>query len=299
MPTGLVAFRDLHRWNVDVGYDCTVDYRDDREATRRRAESLEDQLAEANQRLTEASARLVAQAEQDAEEERRLAEVEDEVRELRRRLGLPTERRLASKKKSDDTVMIVMLVTLVIIGLVMVGGVLTYLVMEPSAGEAPAPSSPLAPLIVGGAFALFGLPMVLGALITFRKDRDIGKWPRASGRVLSSSVESSTYTAKDSQGYYQQYTSHWPELSYTYSVGGTEYEGNAVARSHEATTNRAAVQKCVDRYAAGKEIMVMYDPDDPSTAYLEVTRSIGAVIMLAFGGMLMALGLLVASQYFS
>ncbi|HMR74938.1 MAG TPA: hypothetical protein PKD61_07500, partial [Polyangiaceae bacterium] len=75
-----------------------MEYRDDREAARRRAESLEDQLAEANQRLTETSARLVAQAKQDEEEERRLAEVEDEVRELRRRLGLPQERRLASKK---------------------------------------------------------------------------------------------------------------------------------------------------------------------------------------------------------
>lgn len=276
-----------------------MEYRDDRDALRQRAENLEAQLAEANEQLKEARERYAAQAQKDEEEERRVAELEAQADELRRRLGLPPGRVISKPKEESSTAMIVVLGGLVVFALLVAGGVLVFVITSPGAGEAPSPPSPVMPLVIGGVFAVFGLPLVWLALHTFRKDRDIAKWPRAPGKILSSRVASSSYTAKDRDGYSRQYTSYSPEVSFTYVVDGTEYEGSAVARSVDSTSNRASVEACVDRYARGKEIMVFYDPSDPTTSYLEVRRSIGAMILLGFGALLTAIGVLIMRLYFT
>ena len=60
------------------------------------------------------------------------------------------------------------------------------------------------------------------------------------------------------------------------------------------------VQRYVDAYPAQKAVEVLYDPSDPAVAYLEVHRSIGAIILLAFGGLWLSLAaLLVALQLLS
>jgi hypothetical protein len=131
------------------------------------------------------------------------------------------------------------------------------------------------------------------SLSTGAKDRRIAKWPRAPGTIISSRIASSTYTGQDRDGYSQQYTSYTPEVSYSYSVDGTEYEGSVIARANVSTSTHAVVAACIDRYSPGKTISVLYDPTDPTTAYLEGRRSIGAAILLGFGGLLMAIGVLI------
>jgi hypothetical protein len=271
-----------------------LEYRDDRAALRDRADSLEDELAEANERLKAARESLAASAEKDQRDEQHLAELEEQLNELRRRLGLPPERVISKPKKESSAAGVVVLLGLSVFALMLAVGVVVFGVLSPGGGEPPAALL----LVVAGAFALFGLPLMGLALSTFAKDRAIARWPRSQGKILSSRIETSTSTERDDRGYNRRVTRHSPVVSYSYVVDGTEYEGNAVARSVAMTTNRTAVQACIDRYAAGKEVMVLYDPKDPTTAYLEVRRSWGAFILLGFGGLLAAIGVVLAVVYF-
>ncbi len=86
---------------------------------------------------------------------------------------------------------------------------------------------------------------------------------------------------------------------YSYSVDGTEYEGSAIARGNVSSSTPSGVTACIDRYPLGKTISVLYDPKDPSTAYLEVRRSTGAVILLGLGGLLTAIGALLVGLFFA
>jgi hypothetical protein len=146
--------------------------------------------------------------------------------------------------------------------------------------------------ILGGVFALVGLPAAWLALHLFGKDRAIARWPRAPGTIVSSSLGSGHYSARDHSGYYRTYTSFRPEVRFTYTVEGVEHEGSKVAREVAATNNRRAVQACVDRYPPGSEVEVYYNPTDPGVAYLETRISIGGVILISFGGLFTAIALL-------
>lgn len=274
-------------------------YRDDRAALVQRADNLERELAEAMQRLEAARDSLAAHAEKDEQDERRLAELEAQVGELRRRLGLPPARVITKPKEESSTAATVVLGGLVVFALMLAGGVLVYFITSPGAGEEPAPPSPVMLLVVGGAFAVFGLPLVWLSLSTFAKDRGIAKWPRAEGKILSSRITSSTSTSRDKDGYSRQYTTYTPEVAYFYSVDGTEYEGSTVARVDVSTSNRAAIAAWVDRYPPGQAVSVFYDPQDPTTAYLEVRRSIGAAILLGLGAVLTAIGVLLIGLFFA
>ena len=146
--------------------------------------------------------------------------------------------------------------------------------------------------IIGAVFSAVGLPMVWLGLHFLGRDRAIARWPCAPGVMISSSIDWSYSQGRDPQGFSYTYKSYTPVVRYTYRVAGQVLEGDQVAREVGWTTSRDSVQACIDRYPPGKEVVVRYDPSDPKTAYLEVRRSLGAVIILAFGGFWIALGTL-------
>lgn len=151
--------------------------------------------------------------------------------------------------------------------------------------------------ILAGAFSLVGLPMVWLARRTFARDRAILGWPRARGVVSSSTLETASQNYRDEDGRTYEHTVHQPIVRYTYTVDGEVLEGDRVARV-STWTDRAAAQACVDRYPAQKEVLVHYDPSDPGTAYLEVHRSTGGVILLLFGGLWLAIAALLLGLSF-
>ena len=266
-------------------------FRNELEALSQRAAALEADLADANEQLADARQKLVSEAERDEERERRLADLEGQVNDLRKKLGLQPLQLSREKKETPTWVLLLLIFVPVLLAI----GVALMGLMTPEGEDLPRAF----PLLVGGVFALFGLPMIGLALSAFGKDRDIARWPKAKGRVESSGVESYTCTEKDRYGYYRPHTAFTPRVSYTYTVDGNELLGSAVARVEESTTNEATVEATVERYPAGAEVMVFYDPDDPSTAYLEVRRSVGAIILLCFGLGLTAIGVGVGSIFFS
>jgi hypothetical protein len=153
--------------------------------------------------------------------------------------------------------------------------------------------------ILGAVFATVGLPMVWLALRVFARDRAMRDWPRAPGVMTSSSVASRNERVRDENGLYYDTTVYEAVLRYTYTVGGVTREGTKLSRQGSPTSQEGA-QRCVDAYPAQRSVEVLYDPDDPATAYLEVHRSIGAIFLMAFGGLWLSLAaLLVGLELFS
>jgi Protein of unknown function (DUF3592) len=151
------------------------------------------------------------------------------------------------------------------------------------------------PLIFGSVFVLVGLVPIWLARRTFAKDRAISKWPRAPGTVTSATVRASSGRSKDPQGYYREYTVYQPVVQFTYTVDGRVLQGDRLARSVVSSTTRPDLS----RYPAGQGVMVYYDPDDPSTGYLEVHRSTGAVFLTCFGALFVFVGVLVPTLVLS
>ena len=146
--------------------------------------------------------------------------------------------------------------------------------------------------ILGAVFSVAGLPMVWLSVRAFRRDRAIARWPTAPGVVISSSIDTRRDHSRDKQGLSYSYDSYAPVVRYTYRVAGQVLEGDQVTREYGWTTSLEPVQACINKYPPGKEVAVLYDPSDPKTAYLETQRSLGAMILFAFGRFWIALGTL-------
>ena len=127
------------------------------------------------------------------------------------------------------------------------------------------------------------------AIKTFRKDRTIARWPRAPGKITSSFVKSSRSRSRDKQGYTTESTVYEPIVKFTYTVDGQELSGERIARDVTASGSKPDIS----RWAAGQDVLVLYDPKDPKTAYLETRLSIGAVILAVMGSVFVFVGLLV------
>jgi hypothetical protein len=145
------------------------------------------------------------------------------------------------------------------------------------------------PLVFGAIFLTVGIIPIWLAVRTFAKDRAIARWPRAPGRMTVSRVSSHTRSEKDQQGYYRRYTYHDPVVEYTYTVGGRELVGKQLTRVAVSSTSMPDLS----RYPEGQDVSVYYDPNDPTIAYLEVRRSIGAIILCILGGAFVVPGILV------
>ncbi len=93
-------------------------------------------------------------------------------------------------------------------------------------------------------------------------------WPAVMGIVSASSVETSYST--DSDGISS--TAYYPSVTYQYDVLGHQYRSDRVSFGFRVGSgNRAQAQAVADRYIAGNQIRVYYNPNNPGEAVLERT----------------------------
>jgi hypothetical protein len=137
--------------------------------------------------------------------------------------------------------------------------------------------------IIAACLVVVGTPFVLAARRTFERDRIIATWPRAPGVITHASVTTSTGRRYEADHRVVEYTAYEPILRYTYSVAGQELHGKEILPSGAFTTGRSEAEQYMARYPVEKQVEVLYDPNRPTTAYLEVKRSTGAVILLVMG----------------
>jgi hypothetical protein len=111
-------------------------------------------------------------------------------------------------------------------------------------------------------------------LYTRQKVKQAANWPSTMGTVVFSTIQWRRGSKGGSVAY--------PSINYTYQVGGNAYESNKVMPGMESGGTGA--HKVVERYPAGAQVMVYYDPQDPSKALLE--RSMPGYIKWLWGALI-------------
>ena len=114
-------------------------------------------------------------------------------------------------------------------------------------------------LIIG--FVLVILNVVFLTIIFFmrKKMAAVSQWPSTMGTVLASTIEWRSSSEGGSTAY--------PVVQYSYQVNGQAYQSYKLAPGPEVGGTGA--KKVVARYPAGAQVMVFYDPQNPSDAVLE------------------------------
>ena len=109
-------------------------------------------------------------------------------------------------------------------------------------------------------FVLFILNAIFLGVIFFmrRKMAAVSQWPSTMGTVMMSRVESRS----TSDGY-----TDYPVVQYSYQVGGQPYQSMKLAPGPDVGGSGAS--KIVAKYPPGAQVMVFYNPQDPSDAMLE------------------------------
>ena len=110
-------------------------------------------------------------------------------------------------------------------------------------------------------FVLLILNAVFLGIIFFmrRKMAAVSQWPSTMGTVNASYLERRSSSEGGSTNY--------PVVQYSYQIGGQLYQGAKLAPGPEVGGTGAG--KVVERYPAGAQVMVFYNPQNPSEAVLE------------------------------
>ena len=92
-----------------------------------------------------------------------------------------------------------------------------------------------------------------------RKMAAVSQWPSTMGTINTSYLE----RRSDGEGG----STNYPVVDYSYQVGGQSFHSRKYAPGPELGGTGAG--KVVERYPAGAQVMVFYDPQNPSDAVLE------------------------------
>lgn len=131
-------------------------------------------------------------------------------------------------------------------------------------------------LLVVGAVLVAG-----GVYFTLQQERQVGDFQRTNGTVLSTGVESVD------GGYV-------PNVTYRYSVDGTNYTSASVFPGERRPSERDHAREVAGRYDAGERVTVYYPEGDPAAPSLRAPRSPTPVFAFGFGLVAIAFGFLLA-----
>lgn len=113
--------------------------------------------------------------------------------------------------------------------------------------------------IIGCTFLLMNAIFLGIILSTQRKMKAVQSWASTMGTVSNSYLERRRSSKGGSVNY--------PVVQYSYQAGGQPYHGSKIAPGMAVGGTGAG--RVVERYPAGAQVMVFYDPQNPSDAVLE------------------------------
>jgi len=133
----------------------------------------------------------------------------------------------------------------------------------------------------------FGVHLLRPSWNTIQNAQRSPDWPQTSAQVTGARV------IFNDAGQASEGRSTWvPEVTYTYQVNGTAYEGDTIRFSRLVFLKRGAkdrAQDVIDPYAGFPKVTVSHDPDDPSISVLEpgvtmgtfsaITDSVGYILI--------------------
>lgn len=113
--------------------------------------------------------------------------------------------------------------------------------------------------IIGFVFLILNVVFILILFFMRRRMAVVSQWPSTMGTVSASYLERRYSSDSGSTNY--------PVVHYSYQVGGQAYQGMKIAPGPDVGGTGAG--KVVDRYPVGAQVMVFYNPQNPSDAVLE------------------------------
>ena len=122
-------------------------------------------------------------------------------------------------------------------------------------------------------FGLIGLGVGLELILTGINST---RWPTTRGRIVTSEI-TMEYRPNHDTTYYH------PEVTYTYSVAGQEYQGRQVSVGDHDSDSVKSARKITDKYFRTMDVEVFYDPNDPSNALLEPGFRFSSVLIFMAG----------------
>jgi len=126
-----------------------------------------------------------------------------------------------------------------------------------------------------GVFMFIFDAIFLGIIFsTGRKVAQASRWPSTAGTVMMSMIQWRASGNSSTSG------ANYPVVMYSYQAMGQAYQGNKIAPGPEV--GGMGAQKVVARYPMGTQVMVYYNPQNPSEALLErSTPSIVKVLWIS------------------
>lgn len=112
--------------------------------------------------------------------------------------------------------------------------------------------------ILGCVFVILNVVFLAIIFFTQRKMNAVQSWASTMGTVMASYLE----RRSSSDG-----STNYPVVQYSYQVGGQTYQGAKIAPGMDVGGTGAG--RVVEKYPQGAQVMVFYDPNNPSDAVLE------------------------------
>ena len=118
---------------------------------------------------------------------------------------------------------------------------------------------------------VFGL--VLGGFGFYRYNmgRQSADWPTANGRITYS--HASPHKTKNGNEYSAS-------VRYTYTVSGKNHTGTRITSSDQYQKTLGGAKNILSSYPAGRDVLVYYNPSNPTSALLETGIRSNVYIML-------------------
>jgi hypothetical protein len=134
--------------------------------------------------------------------------------------------------------------------------------------------------IIGIGLVLFALTNGWRAIVEWRRYQLSENWVAVQGLITKSGViDEST----------EENSCYAPLVRYTYQVMGQSYEGDLISFGSAGVTygKRKKAEKVVARHLPGSQVLIHYDPDDPSKSVLEREynkSNVFSSLLLGLGG---------------
>lgn len=151
---------------------------------------------------------------------------------------------------------------------------------------------PKAVKIMGAAFMVAGLVMLMIGGILLSKALDSADWPTAPGRIIASEV-GSRRELRDSSSGSRSVTMYYADIRYSYSVEGADYTSERVSFGEPDSNTSGPARSIVKAYPAGKEVLVHYNPDKPTEAVLQAGAKWTAYLLPGMGILFLIVGTVV------
>jgi len=122
----------------------------------------------------------------------------------------------------------------------------------------------------GVAFIILGATVSLLAFVNIVKGIWSNKWPSVEGNLLSIGKHSIKGVLSDRTLGDEDYLMAGTKikLSYTYNVGGVDYQGKRFSFADTTIRSASALRRILDEYKNNKTVNIYFQPENPSNSVL-------------------------------